>query len=91
MTRISEKIQQIGKRVKSTKLPPPLKDIVLTALIGAIVASMLASGSFQKFEYIALDGMFRLRGQRSGNENIAIVNIDDTSLEILGRWPWQRS
>lgn len=37
-----------------------------------------------------LDFRFRLRGPKLGNEKIAVLAIDDESLNQIGRWPWSR-
>ena len=88
--RFFTKIKGLFRAGKGTKISPPIKDLFLGIFVGAVIALISALGFLQKFEYITLDSMFRLRGQRSANENITIVEIDDTSLEVLGRWPWPR-
>jgi len=37
------------------------------------------------------DVMMKLRGQPDSPSNIAMVDIDEASIERLGRWPWPRS
>ncbi|NJC87356.1 MAG: adenylate/guanylate cyclase domain-containing protein [Desulfuromonas sp.] len=37
-----------------------------------------------------MDGMFRLRGPRPTRNAVAIVDIDEKSLQTLGQWPWPR-
>lgn len=32
-----------------------------------------------------------IRGQRAGSDEVAIIAVDEPSLEVLGRWPWPRS
>ena len=39
----------------------------------------------------AYDFMMRLRAQPQSASNIVMVDIDNSSLEKLGRWPWSRS
>jgi len=85
-----KKIKNLFMPRESTKASSPIKDIFVGIFIGVIIAFSAAFGLFQKFEYLALDSMFRLRGERPANESIAIVEIDDRSLEALGRWPWPR-
>jgi len=67
-------------------------------LIGTLSAALfiaLSFGAFHPFESIGkiLYGMnMRLDlPQRWGENRIAIVNIDEKSLNQLGRWPWPRS
>jgi serine phosphatase RsbU (regulator of sigma subunit) len=91
MKKIFQKITQVLKiKDKWPKLSPPVKDLLIGISVGALIALISALGVFQKFENLTLDGAFRLRGLRSTNPHIAIVGIDDKSLEILGRWPWPR-
>src|SRR6516162_11254453 len=37
------------------------------------------------------DGFFRLRGHKPTSNTVAVVLIDDASLERYGRWPWPRT
>jgi adenylate cyclase len=37
-----------------------------------------------------LDTRFRLRGPFEGKERVAVLAIDDESLNQVGRWPWSR-
>ena len=37
------------------------------------------------------DGFFRLRGHKPTSNSVAVVLIDDASLERYGRWPWPRT
>src|SRR5713226_822998 len=37
------------------------------------------------------DMYFRLRDTRTSSPNVALVLIDDASLNRYGRWPWKRS
>lgn len=45
----------------------------------------------QLIELKTLDSRFNIRGQKSPSKEIAIVAIDDYSIDNLGRWPWPRS
>ena len=42
-------------------------------------------------ELKALDARFKVRGMRDPGPEIAIIAIDDKSIEKIGRWPWSRS
>ncbi|MFP4474477.1 MAG: protein kinase domain-containing protein [Desulfatibacillaceae bacterium] len=42
-------------------------------------------------EYRIYDAMMHLRTAPEGDADIVIVDIDDDSIEKLGRWPWPRS
>ena len=41
-------------------------------------------------EQLIQDTIFQLRGARPVGEDVVIVGIDDTSLERMGNWPWNR-
>ena len=45
----------------------------------------------EQIELRVLDWHARLRGPIPPPPNVTIVAIDETSLEIVGRWPWPRS
>ncbi|MDN5042504.1 adenylate/guanylate cyclase domain-containing protein [Aliarcobacter butzleri] len=36
------------------------------------------------------DYLFTMRGELSHNQNVVIVDIDETSIKSLGQWPWSR-
>jgi CHASE2 domain-containing sensor protein len=42
-------------------------------------------------ETASLDLRFRLRGVRTPGPEVAIILVDDRSLESLGRWPLSRA
>src|SRR3989339_2267834 len=71
------------------------KTELLIATLSAALFIALSFWSFRTFESIGkiLYGMeMRLDlPQRGGENRIAIVNIDEKSLNQLGRWPWPRS
>jgi eukaryotic-like serine/threonine-protein kinase len=56
-----------------------------------ILLSLKAFPVFEAMERVVYSAQMRLDAPRSAGENkIAIVNIDDKSLEQLGPWPWPR-
>ncbi len=46
--------------------------------------------SVQKFNNNFIDMFFNIRGEVDVSNNIVIVDIDEKSLQTLGRWPWRR-
>lgn len=38
-----------------------------------------------------VDVMYRIRGSQESSGSVVIVDIDDTSLQRFGQWPWPRS
>lgn len=66
--------------------------IVPVAAAGVVaILFFFRLGFFQALELKLLDEHFRLRGRRAPSVPIAVVGIDDASLEKIGRWPWPRA
>lgn len=48
---------------------------------------------FEGIEYLDLknmDGRFNMRGEMPPSPQVALLTIDDRSIEEIGRWPWSR-
>lgn len=45
---------------------------------------------FNDIDQKSLDYRLRFRGPRKGSDRVAILAIDDESIEDVGRWPWPR-
>lgn len=61
------------------------------ALFALLHAGMPPFSSFlERLEFANLDLFFNVRGKLSPGENIAIITIDDASLQRYGAWPWPR-
>ncbi|MEE3716107.1 EAL domain-containing protein [Tumidithrix elongata RA019] len=56
----------------------------------AIVAILLQLSVFQPLEYLAYNSFTNWRGEKPWDNRIAIIAIDDWSIERLGRFPWSR-
>lgn len=56
----------------------------------ALVLMLWIMGAWDGMENMALDARFKMRGPAAHADTIAIVSIDDASIERLGRWPWRR-
>jgi len=68
----------------------PLSDRLFSALILAIIASVLAySGLLVRFDNLHYD-LGRYLTFKPAPADIVIVAIDEASLESIGRWPWSR-
>ena len=59
------------------------------AATGLVLAAHLA-GVDRRAELLALDFRFRHLSPAPNGEGIVVVEIDDRSLEVEGRWPWPR-
>lgn len=44
-----------------------------------------------RLDYLFQNIHFQLRGPITPTSNIVIAEIDEKSIDILGRWPWPRS
>lgn len=58
---------------------------------GILLLSFSFSRVFDGFEYSTLDFRYRARPQEPINENIVIIEIDNNSIEKLGKWPFLRN
>ncbi len=72
----------------------PWQELVWRLLPGGIVAALIgglqAVGLISQTEQLSYDLLFKLRGERSWDQRIVVVAIDDASLQKLGRYPWPR-
>lgn len=48
------------------------------------------TGALELFELKSIDQRFLLRGNRPVHPDIAVITIDEDSIEKYGRWPWPR-
>jgi class 3 adenylate cyclase/CHASE2 domain-containing sensor protein len=67
----------------------------VAALMLGLAATLLAAGAYwggleNRLELGALDLRFAVLGTAPVSDRITLVEIDDRSLESLGRWPWPR-
>ncbi len=71
------------------KNPAVYLGIIITVLF--LILGYVRIGFLDKLEYAVYDIMMGLRAVDATNEEIVIVDIDDGSIEKIGRWPWSRS
>lgn len=62
-------------------------NLALLALVGILSLTYPLEELSRRLE----DAFFRLRGPQPTSNTVAVVLIDDASLEHLGRWPWPRA
>lgn len=71
------------------------RDLLLIALGSSVLvlAAYLAPGVNlgDRLEYRTVDWRFRLRERLEPDPRILIVEVNDESLEQVGKWPWPRS
>ncbi len=44
----------------------------------------------KRLEFLSQDFRFTLAGERTPGNDVAIISIDEKSIDSLGRWPWPR-
>jgi serine/threonine-protein kinase len=67
--------------------------LILYVLITILVLSLYAGkyGFLERLSVRTQDGMFSLRGKiDTPSADVVIVGIDDISVDLVGKWPWQR-
>ncbi len=55
-----------------------------------VMLTLTAFRTCEAFEYLFLDLRFQLRGAKPFTSPVALVGVDETSLDVFGRWPWRR-
>src|SRR6266571_964292 len=65
--------------------------LLLNVLLLAVVGLLSPSYPVEELSRRTGDMYFRLRGNQGTSPHVALILIDDASLERHGRWPWKRS
>jgi adenylate cyclase len=68
-----------------------LAALALGAAASAAVAALELTGALDPLEAVVTDFQMRLRGPRPVDPRVAIVAVDEASIDALGRWPWPRA
>jgi CHASE2 domain-containing sensor protein len=66
------------------------RGIAVALLCWAALSALQLLGAFDTLDLRLLDWRFQLRGTRPASERIAIVEIDDATIEEYKRWPLPR-
>lgn len=66
------------------------------ALVPVVLGVLHASGVLplqllERLEHLVYDVRLRLTLPHTLDERIVIIDIDESSLERVGRWPWSRT
>src|SRR5579859_1683749 len=90
-------VTALMERVPAKKIDLALA--VLVTLAGLVVYAFVQIGGntaavfgfINNVESRSLDARFRMRGPRTHDERIVIVDIDENTLQNVGAWPIPRS
>jgi len=84
--------------MKINPLPPKklVRSLVITLAVAIVVNLLFVSGILNRLEWISFDQRAKIfRSDKSAPDDIAIVMIDQSSLNLmndrLGRFPWPRA
>jgi len=70
---------------------PVKRWLLLNALLLFVVGLLSLTYPVEELTRRTGDMYFRLRGNEGTSAHVALILIDDASLERYGRWPWKRS
>ncbi len=62
--------------------------LVFCLFIVGLFLFLFSIGRFERFENLFLDYFFRQRPPLATHPAIAVIEIDEPSLQAMGRWPW---
>jgi len=65
--------------------------LLLNAILLSVVGLLSLTYPVEELSRRAGDMFFRLRSNQGRSPEVALILIDDASLERYGRWPWKRS
>src|SRR3989338_10425636 len=74
---------------------PTLEDqnairILITLTVFLAVLLLFHFDLLRRFELVTYDYRVMLKGVRTGDPRIVVVEISDDSIAKIGRWPWDR-
>ena len=65
--------------------------LAISLLCAGLVTLLSSTDIYQQLEYKLLDWRFRTAPQVPGASELVHIDIDDSSVEAIGRWPWPRT
>lgn len=72
-----------------------LKEIYINLAFSTFIAVMIlllsSGGAIEGMKLSGLDMLFRLRGSIPADPKIVIIEVTDSDILGIGRWPWKRS
>ena len=67
------------------------RDAIAVGLAATVAAALLHSfGLSRRIELLALDAQFRRVNRIDASQKIVHIDIDDSSIDRVGDWPWKR-
>ena len=73
------------------KMFPHLRKMLPGVLLGLGLSWANIGGVWQTLEDVSYRVLFQVRGSRSWDDRVVVIEIDDDSLKQLGAFPWSRS
>ena len=73
--------------------PTPRRLILASGIVPVLfvaVLTLLRPGALARLDDATYDAIVRMSGTRPPDPSIAIVDVDERSLEAVGQWPWRR-
>jgi CHASE2 domain-containing sensor protein/predicted Ser/Thr protein kinase len=64
--------------------------VAVALLCWLLLAVLYLAGAFHSFDLKILDWRFRVRGERSAPDSIALIGVDDATIRAYGAWPLPR-
>lgn len=60
------------------------------SVVTVLVVLSYHFGVLDRFELLTLDYRFNIRQLQSGSRDIVFIDMAEDSVNVIGRWPWQR-
>lgn len=64
--------------------------LIFALIVSLVIFGLYHFGHFRVWEYKTVDLRFNLRGKRPISDKIVIIDIDEDSIQNIGRWAWPR-
>lgn len=64
--------------------------VAIALIVPTVIGVLFHCGLFDELEYLLYDIRFRYFSSIGDSHQLAIIAIDDSSLESIGDWPWRR-
>ncbi|MCC7293023.1 MAG: CHASE2 domain-containing protein [Phycisphaerales bacterium] len=75
---------------RGRRLPPMVGALLVGATTTALILTVYWLGGLRRIDNLGYDTFFRALGGIEADPRILLVDIDDSTLKRIGRWPWDR-